>query len=161
MAAICAVIVVSVMVLTLSRAEQRFTAVILHGDESRLNKMKASFEISATESLPWEGNPEVALQWVAARLSELGLASECAVVARAKKSTLDVTVFEQRYRLSGLNSECLTEAMTLRLHRASQLIDRLLGRPPFDSSDAFARVLQDMLEREAALVAAKVYVLWR
>ena len=51
--------------------------------------------------------------------------------------------------------------MTLRLQRASQLVDSLLGRSPFDSSDAFARVLQDMLEREAALVAAEVKVVWR
>ena len=122
--------------------------------------MKASFEISTTEILPWEGSPEAALQWVARRLSKLGLVGECRVVARAKKSTLDVTVFDQRYRLSGLNSECLPNAVTLRLQKASQFIDSLLGRSPFDSGDAFARVLQDMLEREAALIAAEVEVAW-
>jgi|GEM_PF-6504262 len=123
--------------------------------------MKASFEISATENLPWEGSQEIALKWVASRLSELGIARDCALVARAKKSTLDVTVFDQRYRLSGLNRECLPAAMTLRLQKASQFVDSLLGRSPFDSGDAFARVLQEMLEREAALVAAKVDVVWR
>ncbi len=123
--------------------------------------MKAAFEILATETLPWEGGPEVALHWVARRLSELGISDECAVIAKAKKSTLEVTVFDQRYRLSGLNRECLPETMTLRLQKSSQLIDSLLGRTPFDSGDAFARVLQEMLEREAAMVAAKVEVLWR
>jgi len=123
--------------------------------------MKASFEILAKETAPFEGNPEVALRWVAERLTKLGLASESSVTARAKKSTLDVKVFDERYRLSGLTSDSSPESMTLRLHKPSALLDYLLGRSSFDDSDAFARVLQEMLEREAALVEAKVEVNWR
>jgi len=123
--------------------------------------MQALFEISAHEALPWEGDAEIALNWVARRLVELGLAAESSVKERAKKATLNVMVFGERYRLSGLQGDCHAEAMTLRLAKRGSLIDTLLGRAPFDDSDPFARVLQEMLEREAAIVAASVAVVWR
>jgi len=123
--------------------------------------MKASFEILAKETVLWDGNPEVALRWIAERLTQLGLASDVVVTVRAKKSTLAISVFDERYKLSGLVSDALPNGMTLGLHKPQALLDHLLGRSPFDGSDPFARVLQEMLEREAALVEANVEVMWR
>lgn len=123
--------------------------------------MKASFEILTRETLPWEGDLATALGWVSERLVELGLAKNSTIKDGDRQTTLNVNVFNARYRLHGLTRDCLPNSMILRLHKPSALLDKLQGRAPFDDSDPFARVLQEMLEREAALVGAKVDTQWR
>lgn len=62
---------------------------------------------------------------------------------------VDVTVFEQRYRLKSMRDDCSEQSTTVRLQKRVRIVDRLLGRDTFDANDAFVRVLQDVLEREA------------
>lgn len=122
--------------------------------------MDGSVEVPSSAGL-WASDSMARLEWLGGRLRELGLCQESTVTQRRGQPSLDATVFAQRYRLLSLVGKPPEETIVLSLIKRSQTIDRLLGREPFDANDAFARVLQDVLEREASGVQAKVSVLWR
>ena len=115
--------------------------------------------------------PAQTLDLLATRLRALGLiAGTVPAVQRSKprrlsksgvKSSIDVTVFAQRYRLETTDNDSSEAAVTvaLTLKKLSSVLDRLLGKDAFDANDAFVRLLQDVLEREPYV--EQVEVQWR
>ncbi len=102
--------------------------------------------------------PDLTLEWLTRRLRALGLICDGATVAKKTRSLslVDVTVFAQRYRLRSAVGDCSAASTTVTLQKTVPLIDRMLGKGELDASDAFVRVLQDVLEREAVVLRVEV-----
>lgn len=90
------------------------------------------------------------LSWVAGRLQHLGLV-KLDESASSRTNRLEIVVFAQPYVLRCEHDESAGGEVRLSVRKRHAIVDRLLGRASFDASDAFVRVLLDVLEREPEL----------
>lgn len=101
---------------------------------------------SATNEATPVRSGDAMLEWLAERLTALGLVSETQVLPVGRGWCLDVEVFGEPYQLGCNNGQDENWALTVAPRRG--LIDRLMGREALTTDDALLRIVVEVLERQ-------------